>query len=85
MSKYFLGIDQGTTGVTALLCDKEFAPVSRGYCEIAQFYPQNGWVEHDPDDVLGIKLRDLAVSARNGSKFFVTKKRGNARSSLIYS
>ena len=51
MSKYFLGIDQGTTGATALLCDKEFAPVSRGYCEIAQFYPQNGWVEHDPEDV----------------------------------
>ena len=51
MSKYFLGIDQGTTGVTALLCDINFAPISRGYCEIAQFYPQNGWVEHDPEDI----------------------------------
>ncbi len=26
MSKYFLGIDQGTTGVTAMLFDKDFAP-----------------------------------------------------------
>ncbi|MBO5702095.1 MAG: glycerol kinase GlpK [Clostridia bacterium] len=51
MSKYFLGIDQGTTGVTALLCDKEFAPVSRGYCEIAQYYPESGWVEHDHEDI----------------------------------
>ena len=51
MSKYFLGIDQGTTGVTAMLFDKSFAPVARGYCEITQYYPQNGWVEHDPEDV----------------------------------
>lgn len=51
MSKYFLGIDQGTTGVTALLCDINFTPVARGYCEIAQFYPRAGWVEHDPEDV----------------------------------
>ena len=51
MSKYFLGIDQGTTGVTALLCDTNFAPVARGYCEIAQYYPESGWVEHDPEDI----------------------------------
>ncbi len=51
MSKYFLGIDQGTTGVTAMLFDKNFVPVGRGYRKIAQFYPQNGWVEHDPEDI----------------------------------
>ena len=51
MSKFFLGIDQGTTGVTAMLFDKNFSPVSRGYREIAQFYPQNGWVEKDPEDI----------------------------------
>lgn len=51
MGKYFLGIDQGTTGVTALLCDINFTPVARGYCEIAQLYPRADWVEHDPEDV----------------------------------
>ena len=51
MIKYFLGIDQGTTGVTAMLFDKNFSPVSRGYREIAQFYPQNGWVEKNPEDI----------------------------------
>jgi glycerol kinase len=51
MGKYFLGIDQGTTGVTAMLFDKKFDPAGRGYREIKQFYPQNGWVEHDPDDI----------------------------------
>ena len=51
MSKYFLGIDQGTTGVTAMLFDKAFAPIARGYCEIIQYYPDNGWVEHDPENI----------------------------------
>ena len=51
MSKYFLGIDQGTTGVTAMLFDKAFAPIARGYCEITQYYPDNGWVEHDPENI----------------------------------
>ena len=62
MSKYFLGIDQGTTGVTAMLFDKNFLPVGRGYREIAQLYPQNGWVEHDPKDIWQA-VKDAAVSA----------------------
>ena len=51
MSKYFLGIDQGTTGVTALLFDKSFNHIARGYCEINQYYPENGWVEHDVQNI----------------------------------
>lgn len=51
MSKYFLAIDQGTTGATAILFDRSFAPAARGYCEIKQFYPKAGWVEHDPTDI----------------------------------
>ncbi|MBR2010427.1 MAG: glycerol kinase GlpK [Clostridia bacterium] len=51
MSKYFLGIDQGTTGVTALLFDRSFTPVACGYREIRQYYPKAGWVEHDPTDI----------------------------------
>jgi glycerol kinase len=61
MSKYILGIDQGTTGVTVMLFDKDFAPAGRGYCEIKQFYPQNGWVEHDPEDIW--QAVKIAVSA----------------------
>ena len=62
MSKYFLGIDQGTTGVTAMLFDKNFAPAGRGYREIAQFYPENGWVEHDPEDIWQA-VKDSVASA----------------------
>ncbi len=67
MSKYFLGIDQGTTGVTAMLFDKRFAPVSRGYREIAQFYPQNGWVEHDPENIWQAVKVAVSEAMKNAS------------------
>lgn len=49
--RYYLGIDQGTTGTTVLLADKTFRCMARGYCEHTQYYPQPGWVEHDPEEI----------------------------------
>ena len=51
MSRYYLGLDQGTTGVTAILFDEHWRQASRGYREIRQIYPQPGWVEHDALDI----------------------------------
>lgn len=45
---YYLGLDQGTTGTTALLLDDQWNQISRGYKEVTQYYPHPGWVEHDP-------------------------------------
>ena len=67
MSKYILGIDQGTTGVTAMLFDKDLAPISRGYCEIEQFYPQNGWVEHDPENIWESVKNAAAEAMKNAN------------------
>jgi glycerol kinase len=47
---HVLGIDAGTTGVTALLLDDQGAVASRGYREFPQSFPRPGWVEHDPED-----------------------------------
>ena len=46
-----LAIDQGTTGTTCLVVDEALRPVGRGYRELAQHFPQPGWVEHDPDEI----------------------------------
>jgi len=46
-----LAIDQGTTGTTCLLVDEELNIRGRGYAELAQHYPQPGWVEHDPEEI----------------------------------
>jgi glycerol kinase len=48
---YILALDQGTTGTTALVFDAQGRVQGRGYAEIQQFYPQPGWVEHDPLDI----------------------------------
>ncbi|MBR6616053.1 MAG: glycerol kinase, partial [Lachnospiraceae bacterium] len=50
-NKYYIGLDQGTTGVTTLLLDEKWNAVSRGYKEIHQFYPNAGWVEHDAEEI----------------------------------
>jgi len=47
-----LAIDAGTTGVTALVISADGAVAGRGYQEFPQFYPQPGWVEHDPQEIV---------------------------------
>jgi len=47
-----LAIDQGTTGSTCLMVSHEGKIVGRGYREITQHFPQPGWVEHDPHEIL---------------------------------
>ena len=44
-----LAVDQGTSGTTCLVVDDELSVRGRGYVEIAQSFPQPGWVEHDPE------------------------------------
>ena len=46
-----LAIDQGTTGTTCILYDQEAGVVAKAYREITQFYPEAGWVEHDPEEI----------------------------------
>lgn len=48
---YILAIDEGTTGITALLLDAEGRIRARSYREITQYFPAPGWVEHDPREI----------------------------------
>lgn len=50
--QYILAIDQGTTGSTALLFDSAGEVISRAYHEIHQIYPQPGWVEQSPAELV---------------------------------
>lgn len=49
--RYYLGLDQGTTGTTALLLDEKWNQAASGYRELTQSYPKPGWVEHDPEEI----------------------------------
>ncbi len=48
---YILAIDQGTTGSTSLLFNKEGQVVSSATHEIRQIYPRPGWVEQDANEL----------------------------------
>jgi len=48
---YILAIDQGTTSTRAVLVDAEGLPCAQAQQELAQHYPQPGWVEHDGEEI----------------------------------
>ena len=46
-----LAIDQGTTGTTCLVLSNDGRVLGRAYSEFTQYFPQPGWVEHDPTEI----------------------------------
>lgn len=46
-----LAIDQGTTGTTSVLYGPDGQVHARAYRPLAQHYPVEGWVEHDPLEI----------------------------------
>jgi len=53
LSHYILSLDQGTTSSRAIILNHQGAIVAQAQREITQIYPQPGWVEHDPREILG--------------------------------
>ena len=49
--KHILALDQGTTSSRALVVAADGRVVGRGQQEFTQFFPQPGWVEHDPEEI----------------------------------
>jgi glycerol kinase len=64
---YILALDQGTTSSRAILFDKAGRIVQVAQKEFQQYYPQPGWVEHDPEEIWSSQYGVLAeVLARAG-------------------
>ena len=57
---HVIAIDAGTTGVRSLLVDRSGTVVDVAYRELAQSYPQPGWVEHDADEIWSAVAGTLA-------------------------
>ena len=53
MARYVGAIDQGTTSTRFIVFDRKGDIVSVGQKEHRQIYPQPGWVEHDPLEIIG--------------------------------
>lgn len=50
--KYLLGIDQGTTQTTAVIVNERGEMVEKYSAQLPAHFPQAGWVEQDPFDIL---------------------------------
>jgi len=51
MDKYILALDAGTTSSRAIVFDHKGEIRSIAQKEFTQFFPQSGWVEHDPNEI----------------------------------
>ena len=56
MNKAILALDQGTTSSRAIVFDQAGGMVSVAQREFQQIYPQTGWVEHDPREILSTQI-----------------------------
>ena len=56
MKEYILSLDQGTTSSRAVLFNAKGEKVASVQKEYPQIFPGNGWVEHDPMDILESQL-----------------------------
>lgn len=60
-SPYILAIDQGTSSTRAALIDKKGVIVDQESIEFKQIYPANGWVEHDPLEIIQTVKSTIAI------------------------
>ncbi len=82
MSSYIIAIDQGTTSTRSIVFNDKLEPVASAQQEFTQHYPQSGWVEHDPQDLLDtvlatcrIALAQADISAKEVAGIGITNQR----------
>jgi glycerol kinase len=50
-ASYIMALDLGTTGNRAIIFDQAGQVVAQSYKELTQYYPEPGWLEHDPREI----------------------------------
>lgn len=56
MEQYLMALDQGTTSSRCILFDRTGRIVSVAQKEFRQYYPQPGWVEHNPMEIWSTQM-----------------------------
>ena len=67
MKKFIISIDQGTTSSRAILFNLKGKPVFSSQKEFTQYFPNSGWVEHNPEEIWNTTkkvLRDVIQKAK---------------------
>ncbi len=56
MGKYIIALDQGTTSSRCIVFNKQGEIITVTQREFTQFYPENGWVEQDANEIWATQL-----------------------------
>ena len=86
MEKYILSIDQGTTSSRSIIFDTKANTVISSQKEFTQIFPQSGWVEHDPMEILATQIstiQDCLQHNQNISSNILTIGITNQRETVI--
>ena len=81
--QYILSIDQSKSATKAVLFNTEARLVMRANVNHGQFYPQPGWVEHDPEEIFNNTIGGIReISVSNPDKRTSTLAITNRRESI---
>ncbi len=82
MSKKIISIDQGTTSSRAVIFTDQGELIGFEQLEFQQFFPNDGWVEHDPEEiwssvveVLNLSIKRFNLSASDIASIGITNQR----------
>lgn len=82
MEQYIMSLDQGTTSSRCVLFNKKGEICSVAQKEFTQYYPQPGWVEHNPMEIWSSQISvateamaHIGVSAENIAAIGITNQR----------
>ena len=82
MEQYILAIDQGTSSSRAIVFDHKGTPVSVSQKEFTQYFPQPGWVEHNPMEIWSSEAAVIAecisaidINGKNIAAIGITNQR----------
>ena len=67
MKKFIVAIDQGTTSTRAILFDTKGNIIFISQFEFKQYFPRDGWVEHNPNEIWSTTLKVLKKVIKRAS------------------
>jgi len=68
MKKFIISIDAGTTSNRSILFDLKGRPIFSSQKEFTQYFPKNGWVEHDPEEIWKTTIKTLKEVLKKAKK-----------------
>jgi glycerol kinase len=82
MGEFILAIDQGTTSSRAIVFDRDRKIAGVGQKEFTQYFPKDGWVEHDPEEIwesvlwsVKMALAQAKIAAEDVAAIGITNQR----------